>query len=56
TGLAQVNGRNDIDWYERFKYDVEYVKDWNLKKDTSIFFKTINTVFKKKGVYNQTNQ
>lgn len=56
TGLAQVNGRNDIDWYERFKYDVEYVKDWNLKKDTSIFLKTIITVFKKNGVYKQTNQ
>ena len=51
TGLAQVNGRNDIDWYERFEYDVEYVKYWSIKKDFEIFLKTIKTLFEKKGVY-----
>ena len=26
TGLAQVNGRNNLDWDKRFALDVEYVK------------------------------
>jgi len=56
TGLAQVNGRNDIDWYERFKFDVEYVKNWTFRMDIRVFFQTIKTVFKKKGVYKQTEQ
>lgn len=51
TGLAQVNGRNDIDWYERFKYDVEYVKNWSLLFDLKIIVNTVKTVFSKKGIY-----
>ena len=51
TGLAQVNGRNDIDWYERFKYDVEYVKKWSLLFDLKIIVNTVKTVFSKKGIY-----
>jgi len=51
TGLAQVNGRNDIDWYERFKYDVEYVKNWSLLFDLKLIVNTLKTVFSKKGIY-----
>lgn len=51
TGLAQIRGRNEIDWYERFRYDVEYVRNWSLKTDLSIFFKTFSAVLKKKGIY-----
>ncbi|HPJ88275.1 MAG TPA: sugar transferase [Thermotogota bacterium] len=51
TGLAQVNGRNDIDWYERFKYDVEYVKKWSLSYDVKILFETVRTLLSKKGIY-----
>lgn len=51
TGLAQVNGRNNIDWYERFKYDVEYVKKWHLSFDIKILFDTAKTLFSKKGIY-----
>jgi len=46
-----VNGRNDIDWYERFKYDVEYVKNWSLLFDLKIIVNTVKTVFSKKGIY-----
>jgi lipopolysaccharide/colanic/teichoic acid biosynthesis glycosyltransferase len=51
TGLAQVRGRNDIDWYERFKYDIEYVRNWSLKMDLQIIFKTVFTVLSGKGIY-----
>jgi len=51
TGLAQVNGRNDIDWYERFKYDVEYVKKWSLSYDVKTLFETVRTLLSKKGIY-----
>ena len=56
TGLAQVNGRNDIDWYERFKYDVEYVKDWSIKNDLKIIFLTLKIIFNKKGIYSEHNK
>ncbi len=55
TGLAQVSGRNDIDWYERFRYDVDYVQDWSLKKDIRIFLLTFKTVFKGKGIYKDSS-
>lgn len=51
TGLAQVNGRNNIDWYERFKYDVEYVKKWSFSYDVKILFDTTKTLLSRKGIY-----
>lgn len=51
TGYAQVNGRNDIEWYERIKYDVYYAKNWSLGFDFRIFFRTIKTVFNREGIY-----
>ncbi len=50
TGLAQVNGRNNIDWDMRFKYDLEYVQKLNIFLDIKIFFKTIFKVFKRADV------
>ncbi|HEY8444161.1 MAG TPA: sugar transferase, partial [Clostridia bacterium] len=41
TGLAQVMGRNNLTWEERFKYDIEYVKKYSLFLDIKIFFLTI---------------
>ena len=41
TGLAQVNGRNETTWEDRFKYDLEYVNNVSLKTDVSIILKTI---------------
>lgn len=53
TGYAQINGRNEIDWDERIKYDVYYAKNWGLGLDFKIFFKTIKTVFNKEGIYRE---
>lgn len=41
TGLAQVNGRKQVEWEQRLKYDVQYVKELNFILDLKIFFKTI---------------
>ena len=41
TGLAQINGRNCLDWKKRFEYDVEYVNSISISKDLKIIFKTI---------------
>lgn len=50
TGWAQINGRNSINWSEKFRCDVWYVKNWTLRLDIKIFFKTIKTVIKKEGI------
>lgn len=50
TGWAQVNGRNNLDWDERFKMDVEYVDNVNLLLDIKILFLTIFKVLKRDGI------
>ncbi len=50
TGLAQINGRNETSWEDRFKHDVEYVENVTFKNDMKIIFKTIKLVFTRKGV------
>ncbi len=49
TGLAQVKGRNNIQWEERIQYDIEYVKTFTFLLDIVILFKTVLLVFKKQG-------
>ena len=41
TGLAQINGRNAINWEQRFEYDVTYVKNITFWGDINIIFKTV---------------
>lgn len=50
TGLAQVNGRNVLQWEERFEYDLEYIKNISFKNDMKIIFKTIKKVLKKDNI------
>ena len=46
TGLAQVNGRNEISWEEKLKYDTEYIKEISFYSDLKIIFKTIKKTIK----------
>lgn len=46
TGWAQVNGRNNISWGQKFEYDVYYVENMSLMFDVKILFKTIQKVLK----------
>lgn len=50
TGWAQVNGRKSITWEEKFKFDIEYVENYNFMFDIRIFFQTIIKVIKKADV------
>ncbi|MBI6056654.1 sugar transferase [Clostridium perfringens] len=50
TGWAQVNGRNNLKWSEKFELDVYYVENWSLKLDLKIFFLTFYKVFKREGI------
>ena len=46
TGLAQICGRNNLDWNERFEMDLKYVNSISFKEDLIIIFKTISSVLK----------
>lgn len=50
TGLAQVNGRNNLSWEEKFELDVEYVEKHNIWLDFKIMFKTVLVILKKEGI------
>ena len=50
TGWAQANGRNLVDWDQRFKYDLEYVNNLTLMMDVKVIFKTIKIVLKREGI------
>lgn len=54
TGLAQVNGRNNLTWEQKFAYDLEYVENISLKKDVGIIFTTIGKVIKRSDVQTDT--
>jgi len=50
TGWAQINGRNDISWKQKFEYDVWYVDHLSLKLDIKIFFLTLKKIFIREGI------
>jgi lipopolysaccharide/colanic/teichoic acid biosynthesis glycosyltransferase len=50
TGLAQVNGRQNISFSKRLEYDIWYVDNWSLWLDIKILFKTVLDVFFTRGV------
>lgn len=50
TGLAQISGRNTLDWEDRFKLDVWYVENRTLSLDIKILFLTLAKVLKSEGV------
>lgn len=55
TGLAQITGRNAIQWEEKFKEDIEYVNNITFIQDTKIILKTFIKVFKKDGINQEGN-
>ena len=50
TGLAQINGRDNIDDYEKVKYDFEYLSKRNLVLDIKIIINTFLKVAKSEGI------
>src|SRR5690554_6223876 len=50
TGLAQVNGRNNLTWNEKIDFDIKYINKLTLFNDIKIFLKTFLVVLKKDNV------
>ena len=49
TGLLQINDRNTDDFEVWYKYDLEYIENWNLRLDVEILLRTITAVFNRKN-------
>ena len=56
SGWAQVNGRNNISWTQKFEYDVYYVDNIGPKMDILVFFQTIGKVLFRKDINTTTGQ
>ena len=50
TGWAQINGRNSINWQQKFEYDVWYIDNLTFILDIKIYFLTLLKVFKSQGI------
>ena len=50
TGLAQVSGRNELDYEQRFECDVWYVDHHNIWVDFKIMLKTVSVMLKREGI------
>lgn len=50
TGLAQISGRNELDYEERFKCDVWYVDNHSVLVDFKIMFKTVSVMTNRDGI------
>jgi lipopolysaccharide/colanic/teichoic acid biosynthesis glycosyltransferase len=50
TGLAQINGRNNLSWEERFRWDVHYVDNYCFWLDIKILALTLLKVISREGI------
>ena len=50
TGLAQVHGRNALQWEARFAYDLEYIQNISLWMDLKVLFLTVKKVLVREGI------
>jgi len=51
TGLAQVNGRNNITWEQKFAYDLQYIDSGiTFFGDLRIILQTVLKVFKREDI------
>lgn len=51
SGLAQVNGRNDISWEEKLNWDLKYIEKVSFLGDVKIIFQTVMKAFvKQEGI------
>lgn len=50
TGLAQVSGRNSLDWNEKLALDVEYVDRRSIALDLQILLRTVTAVLSRRGI------
>lgn len=55
SGWAQVNGRNEISWEQKFERDVWYVDHVCFRLDVKIFWMTICNVLRREGINSGSN-
>lgn len=55
TGLAQVNGRNNLEWDKRFEEDVNYVENISLWIDIKVILKTFIKILKREDISENGN-
>ena len=53
TGWAQVNGRNNISWAQKFELDIWYVENISFMTDIKIIYLTIQKVLKRSDISKQ---
>jgi Undecaprenyl-phosphate galactose phosphotransferase WbaP len=51
TGLWQVSGRSDTDYFDRVSFDTYYLQSWSIWLDLWVLYKTIGVVLGRKGAY-----
>ena len=55
TGYAQIHGRNELPWNEKFKYDLYYIDNISFILDVKIFILSIFKVIKMEGSHDLKN-
>lgn len=50
TGLAQISGRNSIDWDDKFTLDLEYINSISFLGDINIILHTVLAVLSRDGI------
>ena len=50
TGLAQISGRNALNWEDKFRLDVQYVDHHTVMGDLKILLATLETVVRREGI------
>ncbi len=56
TGLAQIYGRNNITWEEKFALDINYVNNSNIFMDIKILLISFFRIISDKNVYDNENK
>jgi lipopolysaccharide/colanic/teichoic acid biosynthesis glycosyltransferase len=59
TGLAQVSGRNDLEWDRKVVFDTEYIRKfqaYGVLYDLYIIFRTVRVVFSMRNVVEKPSQ
>jgi O-antigen biosynthesis protein WbqP len=54
TGWAQINGRDELEIQDKVEYDRYYVQNWSVGLDFRILIKTVDSVFRGKGIVEGT--
>lgn len=50
TGWTQVNGRNALNWEQKFALDLWYVDNWSLALDAKILWMTVRQILRRDGI------